>query len=396
MEKSPDQEIRILCIQSRICVGGPALQTILCAAHLPPPFTTLLVGGRLEPGECSMDDAARAMGVELGMIEEMGRSLHWYDDLAALLRLIPLIRRYRPHIVHTHTAKAGFLGRIAAFLCRVPVRIHTFHGHVFEGYFSPSFSRALVWVERMLARISTRIVAISPRQRRDLVERFRIASSDKCRTIPLGFELSEFAGAEPGCFRLRLGLGPQPRLVGILARLVPIKNHGLLIHAIGEWTRLAADPDPKRTRFLIIGDGPCRAELEALVDAQNLRPWIIFTGWQDRVAEIYADLALNVLVSRNEGTPLSLIEGLGAGVPFLATDVGGIRDIYEGPYGRIVPVQVGPPELARALEECLNASGRLPDEERMAVAQRFSRERLIADLLELYREALAQQQILLA
>lgn len=389
MKKPPAVEIRILCIQSRICVGGPALQTILCAAHLPPPFTTLLVGGRLEPGECSMADAARSMGVELGMIEEMGRSLRWYDDLAALFRLMSLIRRYRPHIVHTHTAKAGFLGRIAAFLCRVPVRIHTFHGHVFAGYFSPAFSRMLVWVERLLARISTRIVALSPRQQMDLVERFRIVPRAKCRTIPLGFELSDFAAAEPGLFRRRMGLSPQPKLVGILARLVPIKNHALLIRAIGEWTRLGAEPDPACTRFLIIGDGPCRAELEALVAAEGLHPWVVFTGWQDRVAEIYADLALNVLVSRNEGTPLSLIEGLGAGVPFLATDVGGIRDIYEGPYGRTVPVQVTPQELARALEECLNSAGRLPEEERLAFAQRFSRQRLIADLVELYEEALA-------
>ncbi|MCB1049067.1 MAG: glycosyltransferase [Acidobacteria bacterium] len=384
--------IRVLRVQSRICVGGPALHTILLTAHLKEPFETKLVGGRLEPGESPMDAFAAQHGVSIELIEEMGRSLHWWDDLKALMRMIGLIRRYRPHIVHTHTAKAGLIGRLAAWLCRVPIRIHTFHGHVFEGYFSPFFNQVMKIVERFLAWTSTRILAISPRQHHDLVNRFHIVPASKCQIVPLGFELESIRSAPQGRFKARLNLSPNMRLAGILARLVPIKNHELLLQGIAAWAKLNRKWRPDQLQFLIIGDGECRADLEKSATDLGITVWVRFTGWQGQVGEIYADLDLNLLTSKNEGTPVTLIEGLAAGVPFLATDAGGIRDIYEGPFGEVVPINCSPSELGAALQRWLDKDQlRVPQALQAEIAERFSRQRLVEDINKLYLGCLKEK-----
>ncbi len=319
--------IRILRIQSRICVGGPALNTILLSAYIDQDrYRTLLVGGSLEPGEKSMEPLAQEKGVAVHLLPEMNRSLGLFDDLKALWKLIRLCRYYRPHIVHTHTAKAGALGRLAAWICRVPVRVHTFHGHVFHGYFSPFKSGLFVRVERLLARTAHRIIAISPKQKHDLCQVYRVVGPEKCSVIRLGFELGKVAHGEPGRFRRRLGLASTTKLAGVLARLVPIKNHRLLFEAIAHLKTLWPAMTPEDVRFLIIGDGELRSALQDLTASLGIAPLVLFTGWQSEVDEIYADLDLNLLVSRNEGTPVTLIEGLAAGVPFLTTDVGG--DFY--------------------------------------------------------------------
>ncbi len=387
-------EIRVLRVQSRICVGGPALNTILLSERLDPDrYRTILVGGRLEPGEKSMEPLAHEKGVAIHLIEEMGRAVKWSDDVRALWRLIQLIRLFRPHIVHTHTAKAGAIGRLAAWLCRVPRRVHTFHGHVFHGYFSPAKTRLYLWLERALAAMCHRIVVISPRQREDIVNRYRVAPARKCETIPLGFELDKIAAGEPGRFRQKLGLPPDVLLAGILARLAPIKNHQLLLRAIAYWQTLAGDAPARDVRFLIIGDGELRGELEGLAAELGVQDRVLFTGWQGDVPDIYADLDLNLLVSKNEGTPVTLIEGLACGVPVLATDAGGVRDFIDEDCGVIVPVDASPEDLGRRLHDLLADPARLErmgrnGPERMKAL--FGVERLVGDVENLYKRLLKQ------
>lgn len=386
--------IRVMRLQSRICIGGPALNTILLSAHLDTRrFETRLLGGALDPGEASMDALAREKGVSITVIPSMGRSISWVEDLRALLALIRYMRDFRPHIVHTHTAKAGALGRVAAWLCRVPVRIHTFHGHVFHGYFSRFWSRMVIWVERMLARMSTAIVAISPRQRKDLVEAYRVVPDRKCHVIRLGFELDKLKDGQPGRFKAQLGLPSDVMLVGIIARLVPIKNHHLFVKAVAHWVHRQKGFSPNSLRFLIIGDGELREDLQTLVTQLELEEWVIFTGWVENVADIYADLNLNVLVSRNEGTPVTLIEGLSVGVPALCTEVGGVRDFLDAQCGTIVDPFVSSEELAAALDSLLNSeivTNGIHQDAQARILEMFDVSRLLQDMQSLYEAQLRQ------
>ena len=383
-------KIRVLRVQSRVVVGGPALNTILLSAHLDPErYETLLVGGRLEPGEKSMAPFAADKGVKYVEIPEMGRSVRWADDLRALGKMIRLIRRFKPQVVHTHTAKAGAIGRMAAFLCRVPVRVHTFHGHVFHGYFPKWKTRIFMAIERSLARLSHRIVAISGLQKQDLTERYRITRPHKCQIVPLGFELAKIVSGERGRFRAQLGIAPETYLVGIVARLAPIKNHELLLEAVALWRDRNPECRPEDARFVIVGDGECREALEQLTRDRGLSDFVVFAGWQSDTPSIFADLDLNVLVSHNEGTPVSLIEGLSCGLPILTTDVGGIRDFADEDCGSIVASDISPAEFSEHLERILAAPrARLGDAVVRRIRERFDVSRLVADVDALYQELL--------
>lgn len=379
---------RVLRIQSRICVGGPALNTINLSAYLDPEkYQTLLVGGALEPGEKSMEPRAESKGVAVHHIAEMGRSVSWRDDLRALRKLIKLMRLYRPDIVHTHTAKAGALGRIAAFWCRVPLRVHTFHGHVFHGYFSPLVNQLVIWTERFLGRLNHVTVAISTRQKEDLTRVFKIVPAKRCQVVRLGFELDRITEGVSGRFRASLGIDQDTRLVGILARLVPIKNHQLFFRAIAVWVQRYSQTSPQPTRFLIIGDGELRGELEQLAGDLDITAWVHFTGWRGDVADIYADLDLNILVSKNEGTPVTLIEGMACGVPLVSTDVGGIGDFTDARCGTVVAADATPEQVAEAMQTYLAKPRdqlRLSEAVRKQIHSDFNVTRLVADMEQLY------------
>lgn len=393
MSSSSKQPLRVLRIQSRICIGGPALNTILLSAHMDKSrFKTKLVGGRLEPDEKSMAPLALEKGVDINMVEEMGRSIRWSDDLRALFRLLKLMRVYKPHIVHTHTAKAGAIGRVAAFLARVPIRVHTFHGHTFHGYFSPRVTRIFIQIERALAWMSHQIVVISKRQKEDICDIYKVAPAKKTTIVPLGFELSKIRAGTPGKFREKLGLPEGITLVAILARLVPIKNHSLLLDAIAHWRTLTADVGPDKIRFVIIGDGELRDALETQAQKLGIQDYLCFAGWCREVPDIYADIDLNVLVSKNEGTPVTLIEGLSCGVPILTTDVGGIRDFADEACGTIVDANASPEILGEQLAAMLPkgcAPPRLTESVRSRIQAQFDVSRLVSDVQNLY-EALSE------
>jgi len=219
------------------------------------------------------------------------------------------MRREKPHIVHTHTATAGLLGRLAARLAGVPVIVHTFHGHVLRGYFGPILSKVLVWMERFLARLSDRIVTVSEGQRRELAG-YGIAPLEKITVVPLGFELEELLACESqrGELRRELDLANENKLVGIVARLVPIKNHRLFLQA----AQVVAEAVPQ-ARFLVVGDGELREELEAYSRDLGLDGRVVFTGWRRDLPRLYADLDVVALTSINEGTPVSPHRGHGRG-----------------------------------------------------------------------------------
>ncbi|MCA9554380.1 MAG: glycosyltransferase [Myxococcales bacterium] len=375
-------------IQSRICGGGPALHSILLSEGLSEArgsrYDTTLLGGALEPGESSMEEFARARGVQVELLSQMRRAVNPLADARAVAATVQRLRELRPTIVHTHTAKAGAVGRTAAALVRTPVVLHTFHGHVFDGYFSPRKAQAFLAAERALARVTDRILALSEQQRRDLAFKYRVAPIEKIQVVPLGLELDRFSAVRAtrsGPVRRALGIGPDAKVIAAAGRFVPIKRFDLLIQAFAKV--LGAHPD---AHLLLAGDGASedRAALERQAEALGGR--VHFLGWRKDLEAIFAEADLLALSSDNEGTPVTVIEALAAGLPVVATRVGGVEDVVRGAAGTLVaPGDVG--ALAQAMTDRLHLTGddaRVPDGEREAVARRFSHRRLIADIEALY------------
>jgi len=377
------ERIRVARVITRLNIGGPAIQAITLTERLDPDrFEPMLIAGTEAPDEGDML-ALRGAHVRAIRIPALGREIAPLADAATLGRLIALFRSFRPHVVHTHMAKAGALGRIAARLAGVPVVVHTFHGTVFSGYFGGPASRAVVATERALARVSTRIVAISPSQRDELL-RLRIGDAQKIALVPLGFDLAPFTRAERGALRAELGIGDPSPLVGIVARLVPIKDVALFIDAAAEIAQQRADAS-----FVIVGDGPQRDELRARAAARGIADRVRWLGWRADLPAIYADLDVVVLSSRSEGTPVSLIEALAAARPVVATAVGGVPDLLGGGlFGRLV-VAGDAAGLARGVLDLLadaTAAAYAAERGRDHVLATHDEDRLVARIDALYTE----------
>ena len=269
--------IRVARVIARLNIGGPAQHAILLAAGLDRArFVTTLVTGVVGRGEGDFSAMAHARGVDPVVIPELGRAIHPARDLTALIKLVRLFRALRPDIVHTHTAKAGTLGRLAARLARVPVKIHTFHGHVLEGYFSRPVTRAFLEIERRLARTTDRLVTVSPRLKAQLLA-MGIGRPEQVEVVPLGLDLERFRRARPASPTLRpsLGLVEGAPLLGIVGRLVPIKDHVTLFQALA---RLHASGPA--VHLVVVGDGEERARLEGLASSLGLGLRIHFLGWR--------------------------------------------------------------------------------------------------------------------
>lgn len=390
MSRAPGTEaIRVMRVISRMNVGGPSVHVSLLNAGLDRDgYDCLLVTGSEGATEGSLRDLAVSRGLRLAVVPELGREIALRSDLLTLVKLYRLMRRERPQIVHTHLAKAGFTGRIAARLAGVPIVLHTFHGHVFRGYFSPRKTRLFLLMERLGARLSTRIVTISPRLREEIAG-FGVTTADRIAVIPLGFELDAFA-AQPratGDFRRSLGLPAEATLVGAVGRLVPIKNIPLLLEAA-----VIVRRRHPAVRVVLVGDGELRADLEARAAALGLADAVTFAGWRRDLPSVYADLDAVVISSDNEGTPASLIEAMATGCPVVATRVGGVPDLVaDGETGRLVP-PADPDALAGALLALLDEperTARMAELARKQALERYQAQRLVADVDRLYRELLA-------
>jgi len=382
--------IRVLRVIARLNVGGPAFHATLLTERLDPArYDSVLVAGSEGPSEGNYL-ALRGRSLEgLVVLSALGREIRGWPDVVALVQLIRLIRRVCPQIVHTHTAKAGTLGRLAAWLARVPVIVHTYHGHVFHGYFSPAKTRLFLAIERWLARRTDRLLTVSETVRSELLS-LGIGTPEKLVVVPLGLDLEPFAGAGGlrGQLRGELGLGEDALLVGIVARLVPIKAHEVFLAAAARVIRKVP-----QSQFLVVGDGTRRAELETLAGRLGLEDRVRFLGWRRDLDRIYADLDLVALTSRNEGSPVSLIEAMASGRPVVATRVGGVPDLVEdGVMGYLVPPD-DPEALAEAMVTLLADPDRrqaMGQAGRKRVIPAFSAERLLGDMDRLYAELLGR------
>ncbi len=388
-----NDQIRVLRVVGRLNVGGPAIHAVLLTERLDPSrYVSLLLAGREDPTEGNYLALHGRSVPSLKVLGTIGGRLDWRGDAQAFAAILREMRSFRPHIVHTHTAKAGLLGRLAARWAGVPVVVHTYHGHILDGYFSPLKARAILAVERALARVTDRLVSVSETVRDELLAK-EIGRPDQHAVVPLGLDLKPFllADGQRGSFKRELGVGAGDPLVGIVARLVPIKDHDTFLQAAH---RVAAQLP--NCHFILVGDGERRGELERLVARLGLGSRVRFLGWRADLARIYPDLDVVALCSRNEGSPVSLIEAMAAARPVVATRVGGVPDLVEdGVTGLLVPTGD-----ARALAEALGTILADPERRRaMGEAGRkrvysaFSAERLIQDVDDLYTELLATKRV---
>jgi glycosyltransferase involved in cell wall biosynthesis len=388
-------KVKVARIVARLNIGGPAVHIINLMAGLDPDrFENLLVVGRPGPNEGDMGYLASQKGIDPLIIPGLGRELSPLWDAQTTFKLARILRRQRPHIVETHTAKAGAVGRLAARLAGVPVVIHVFHGHVFHSYFGPAKTELFINIERGLARLTDRIITISPAQRRDVVDVYRIAPPERVITIPLGLDLGPFEPARQSCrgqFRSSLGISPDIPLIGFVGRLTAVKNPRQFIEVAGRVIR-----ESPQARFVFVGDGELRPALEEQVGALGLAQTVIFTGWQANMPAVYSDLDLLVLTSLNEGTPVTVIEALATGVPVVASEVGGVPDVVtHQETGLLVPS--GDAEAtAQAILQFLRAPERA---QRLALAGqrvvlgRFDLRRLVNDMDALYHALLTEKGV---
>ena len=272
-----------------------------------------------------MEYYAKERGVTFGRIPELVRPLSPWNDWIAFCKIYRYLRRERPDVVHTHTSKAGTLGRVAAILAGTPAVFHTFHGSVFDGYFSPAKTRLFLTIERVLARFTDRVITVSDSLRKQLNEVYRIAPLEKIEVVRLGFDLTALAGIAQ---TPRRGAGQKDRetpVVGWVGRFTEIKDPLLFVELAS-----ALKASGVHAKFMMVGDGPLRGSVAQAVASAGLSSDFVLAGWQRDMPQIYSGIDLMVSTSVNEGTPVTIIEGMASGCPFVAPAVGGLVDLTAG------------------------------------------------------------------
>lgn len=383
-----DRKIKILNIIARLNIGGAAIHTILLTQKLNNQrYTSSLVKGLEDQFEGNMNDLAAKKGVEPIVVSELGRAISWKDDLRAFWKIYKLILAEKPDVVHTHTAKAGAIGRIAAKAAGVPIIMHTFHGHVFHSYFSKRKTRMFILIEKFLATFTDRIISVSEKVRQEVLG-YGIGHPEKVITVPLGMELKSVYDNEKyaGIFRKKFEIPEGCPSVGIVARLVPIKGHIYFLSA----AKRVLEEVPQ-ARFLIIGDGEDRDALVKYTEELGISDQVVFCGFQRLLGDVYGDLDIVVLSSLNEGLPVSLIEAMVAGKPIISTNVGGVPDLV----GTNSAAQLIPPKDSAAMGEAIITVLRDLDNFKKKAKQycgktfeRYNVDRLIRDMDSLYREVI--------
>lgn len=406
--------IRVVRIIDRLNIGGPAKHvTWLTEGLNPAEFQTTLIIGIVPPGEGDMSYFARERGIEPVVIEQMSRELS-VRDLIVVARLLRQFFKLKPQIIHTHKAKAGAVGRIAATIykwltpsallfrpreCRV---VHTYHGHVFHSYYGPLKTRLFLMIERALARACTdQIIVVSEQQRREICESFQVGRPAQVRVVPLGLDIDELvdSGGQP---RTGFAAATDQITIGIVGRLCEVKNHRMLLESaariVGEQNATSLKP-----RFVIVGDGHLRSDIERQARDLGIADNVLFTGFRLDATALYANLDIVALTSVNEGTPLTLIEAMGCGCPVAATEVGGVVDVMgsrmtsaEGftvwEHGVTAPSRDAD-AFARALRfliERPELRRQMGERGRAFVRASLSRDRLVGDIEGIYRALICQ------
>jgi glycosyltransferase involved in cell wall biosynthesis len=392
--------VKVLRIIARLNVGGPAQQVgVLSEGLARHGCDTLVVHGVVAPGEADAELAVRARDVKTLRLPSLRREPALGSDLVSWWRLLAIMRAFEPDVVHTHTAKAGTLGRLAALVynatrprARRALVVHTFHGHVLSGYFGAVGSQLVRLAEWSLALAGDIVLTLSPRQQHEIVHRFRVAHPERVRVVPPAVDIAPLLGVAPpnADARVAHGLPADAFVVGYVGRFAPIKDLGTLLRAFA----VVVERIP-HARLLLVGGGGTRGLLEREATALGLDGHVVFAGWLDTLPAVYEVCDVVALSSLNEGTPLALIEAMAAGRPVVSTAVGGVPDLVEeGVTGLLVPAGDSA-ALAAALvklgeDECERA--KMGTAGRTRARDQFNPERATSEVMRVYSEALAAKR----
>ncbi|MBA2613616.1 MAG: glycosyltransferase [Bacteroidetes bacterium] len=388
---------KVLRIINRFNLGGITYNVSYLSKYLPAEYETLLIGGPEEEGEESSLFIPESLDLKPIIINELKRSINPLNDYYAYKKIKKIIKEFKPDIVHTHASKAGAIGRLAAFSCKVPVVVHTFHGHVFKGYFSGLKTTIFKTIERYLSKKSSAIVAISEIQKKELTKEYKVCAPEKTKVIKLGFDLKKFSinkEEKRKQFREKYLIKETELAVGIIGRLAPIKNHYLFIEAI---EHLAKNSNIK-IKAIIIGDGETKNDLINFIKNKGLiystsadsNALFTFTSWIKEIDIALAGLDLVCLTSMNEGTPVSLIEAQAAGKFIVTTNVGGIQDILNPACGLLSEADDKDAYKKNLLHAVTNFSeiSKNANSASKEIINEFSYTRLCREMDELYKKLL--------
>jgi len=387
---------RVLRILNRLIIGGPAINATYLTRYMAPEFETMLVIGGKDDHEQDADHLTDTLDISPVVIPEMKRSLHPISDGQAFQKVKTLIKQFKPDIVHTHAAKSGVIGRMAADACNVPVIVHTFHGHVFHSYFNKWTTKTFVNIERYLAKRSSGIIAISQKQKDELANVYKICNEDKITIIPLGLDLDKFRKDQDEKrmnFRQRYNIQPDEIAIGIIGRIVPVKNHTLFVAA----ARRALQQTKQKLRFVIVGDGDMRQQMETEFAAAGIsysympgndsNATAICTSWLTDMDVVLSGLDIVALTSHNEGTPVSLIEAQAAARPVVSTNVGGVSDVVLNNQCGFITESGNAEQFAAALLKLIENQelrAQFGATGRSVVQDKYSYQRLVRDMSDYY------------
>lgn len=394
---------RILRILNRLNIGGPTYNVAYLSRYLDPSFQTMVLAGNREPYEGNSDYILKDLGVDFDYVPGMNRSINFRKDMRAYRYIYNMIGTEKPDIVHTHAAKAGVLGRLAAYRSsgRPRAIVHTYHGNVFDGYFSPVKTKIFLSIERYLCSVSSAIVAISEKQKDDLVNKYKIAPAHKVHVIKLGFDLRRFTEHKEEkrtAFRQFYGIGQDESVIVITGRLTAIKNHSLLVESL----RLIRRQAPElKFKVFVVGDGEL---LDAIIAMSrdsgfsvcvpgddNYEAEIIFTSWRKDIDVINAGADIVALTSLNEGTPVSIIEAQASATAVICTDVGGVKDVVNDGFNGFLS-DVSPAMFAEKLKQLIvnpELREKLALNGKKSALENYSYHRLVKETEDLYNYLLS-------
>lgn len=404
MNKSEATKVKVLRILNRANVGGPTYNVAYLSKFLPDLYETKILAGTIDKDEASSAYIFESLGLSIEKIDTMRREINISNDFKSLLKIINIINEYQPDIIHTHAAKAGALGRLAALFSRhkPTLVLHTYHGNVFDGYFTKVKAAIILWVEQFLAFFTDAIIAISEKQAIELNEKYKIAKSDKIYTVPLGFDLEKFIHStnlyrDSG--RFEMGISSFEIVIVITGRITEIKNHHFFIDVIA---KCKFDFNLK-FKTIIVGDGNLKKEIMCHADKLGLsyeegakfnsNSDILFTSWRKDIDKINGLSDIAVLTSINEGTPVSLIEAMAAGKAVLSSKVGGVEDVIAHRLNGVLcelEVNSFSKELANLIE---NKELRIQygQNASKSVLSKYHYSRLVTDIDNLYQKLLSKK-----
>ena len=396
------ENIKVLHIITRFDKGGSAQNTYLSLLGLRKKnYQLSLVSGLSLESEMKYEEIKakekdiqilKSEGIEFTQCPFLLRRINIIKDLKAFFDIWRIIKKYNPLIVHTHSSKAGLMGRLAAKLAGTPIIVHTPHGHVFFGYFGPLKTKLFIILEKLASRITDKIVALTNREKKDHIL-FKIAEEDKFSVIYSGIELNilkESSSEEKQNLKKELGIPENSLIVGTAGRLVPVKGPEFLVKASKYITSKYPD-----TYFMFTGDGPLEQDLKRKALEMGISDNIIFLGWRDDLAKIISIYDIFVLPSLNEGMGRVLVEAMALGKSIVASNVGGIPDlVIHGKNGFLIPPK-NPKELAKYIQVLLEDKDK---REKMGLAGKemaynFTGERMVEKIANLYKKLLTQKNI---